>query len=672
MGSEDEESLNVLGRSLLAGLPDLKFRLGFDGTVLEYISGSDELLVAPPEDFVGRRVSEYLPAPVAERLVAQLGKLQRTNELQTFDYKLDVPAGTREFEGRLFRLSEEQAVLFARDVTQQRDAERELARFRTILDAATDFVGSATPEGRVRYVNPTGRRMLGFGADEDVSARQIFEFHSPGTNELMRREIIPTAIATGSWTGEAEFLHRDGTVIPAWMVLLAHRGPGGEIEFLSTISRHLREKKRSEQREREFIAARATAEAERGKAQQLERALAELEQAHEDVKSAQEQLRQSSILAAVGQLAGGIAHDFNNLLSVISGFVTLAMDGLSAEHPARVDLEEARGAAERAAKLTQQLLTFSRKRPVRPEVVRLGEVVAETSRMLSRTLGEDVRLETTSEADLLPVRIDRSQIEQVLLNLAINARDAMPKGGRLLLELRNVDLGAPDPALGLGAGRYVQLVVADTGTGMSPEVAERAFEPFFTTKEVGKGTGMGLAMVFGVVKQAGGEVFIQSELGQGTSVQIYLPEATALRDDTPATTRPAERRGELGGKVLLVEDDPSVREVTRRVLIKAGHDVIAAGSGREALALLARVSDIQLLLTDVVMPGMSGVELAERAALVAPSVGVVYMSGYPERSTEHHMLLARGVQYLAKPFSEAELLEALASPSAPVKRDRTS
>ncbi len=671
MADEEEPSFSLLGRAVLSGLPDLKFRLSFDGTILEYVPGSDDLLLMPPESFLGHCFSDILPGPAADRISPRLAELRRTGKLQTFDYQLELPQGLRDFEARLFRISDEQAVIFVRDVSAQREAGRELTRFRTILDATPDFVGSATPAGRVTYVNATGRRMVGFSSEEDLSQRGIDEFHPPSTNEFMRREIIPTAIATGSWTGEAEFLHRDGTCIPVWMVLLAHRGPTGEIDFLSTISRDLREKKRAEEREREIIAAQALAEAERGKSAQLERALSDLKHAHEELKSAQDQLRQSSTLAAVGQLAGGVAHDFNNLLSVISGFITLAIDGLPDEHAARDDLEEARLAAGRAAKLTQQLLAFSRKKPVRPEVMQLSEIVNEMSHLLGRSLGEDIQLETSSESALMNVRIDRSQIEQVLLNLAVNARDAMPKGGQLRIELRNVDLSTPVPAHGLRAGRHVQLIVSDTGTGMSPEVAERAFEPFFTTKEVGKGTGMGLAMVFGVIKQAGGEVFIDTAPGRGTSVRIYLPEAVGARDEADANPPPSTTRGPARVRILLVEDDPSVREVTRRILVKSGYEVVAAGGGREALALLALTIDVQLLLTDVVMPGMSGVELAERVQIIAPGVRVVYMSGYPERGTEHHLLLQRDVHYIAKPFSEAELLAALslASSSVPSPAD---
>lgn len=648
-----------LDRRLLGGLPDLKFSLSSEGTILEYLSGADDLLYAPPEAFLGRSMHEVLPTSVSMLFEDRLSRLAETGELQAFEYRLPLPQGTLDFEARLFRLDDEQVLLFARDITQRRSAERQLERFRTILDATPDFVGSATPDGRVLYANPNGRAMVGIAEDEDVSSFTIQDFHTEGGYRRLVDEVIPAAIERGSWTGEIEFRHRDGTTIPALMVLLAHRADDGSVDFLSTISRDLRATRRAEERERKLVATRAAAAAEREKSAQLERALLQLERAHEELKATQDQLRQSSTLAAVGQLAGGIAHDFNNLLSVILGFVTLSMDRIGPEHEAHDDLVQVRQAADRASQLTQQLLAFSRKRPVRPEVLQLEEVVADMSRLLGRALGEDIRLETRAQCGLWRVRVDRSQIEQVILNLALNARDAMPRGGQLAIEIQNVDLSAPNRVLGLRAGRYVQLSVKDDGTGMSPEVQERAFEPFFTTKEVGKGTGMGLAMVFGVIKQAEGEVFVESELGRGTTIRIYLPETTSV----PARERPQREdpRPQIGRleSVLLVEDEATVREVARRILTKGGYQVIAAGSGEEALALLAKGPPVDLLLTDVVMPGTSGVELARQALLSHPGLRVLYMSGYPERGTEHHQPLARDVYYVAKPFTEAELLRAV-------------
>ncbi len=366
----------------------------------------------------------------------------------------------------------------------------------------------------------------------------------------------------------------------------------------------------------------------------------------------EEQLQQAQKMEAIGRLAGGVAHDFNNLLTVITGYSQVLLDGLPANDPMRIHVSQIKKAGDRAALLTRQLLAFSRKQVLAPEVLDLNTIVANINKMLPRLIGEDIDLVAVACPDLGRVKADPGQIEQVIMNLAVNARDAMPQGGRLTIETANVDLdkdySKQHPVV--LPGPYVMLAVSDTGTGMTPETQSRVFEPFFTTKEQGKGTGLGLAMVYGIVKQSGGYVWVYSEPGKGTAFKIYLPRvAEALEEVVEAM---AEVRTSGGVEtILVVEDNDAVRCLVRSVLESRGYTPLEAGSGEEALSLAAGHSGpIHILLTDVVMPRMNGRELAARLALPHPETKVIYMSGYTDDSVVRHRVLDPGTQFLQKPF----------------------
>ncbi len=371
-----------------------------------------------------------------------------------------------------------------------------------------------------------------------------------------------------------------------------------------------------------------------------------------------EQLRQSQKMEAIGQLAGGVAHDFNNLLTVILSCGELAREQIPADAPVAEDLAEIVRAAGQAASLTRQLLAFSRKQRVKPEVIDLRELVAGSEGMFRRLVGEDVDLDTRATGEIGRVRVDRSHFEQVLLNLVVNARDAMPGGGRLTVELDRAELDEQYVRGHIGAkpGSYVVLSVTDTGSGMDEETQLRIFEPFFTTKPLGMGTGLGLSTVFGIVKQAEGDVRVYSAIGKGTTIRIYLPEVDASEPVTTASPRPPPARG-AGEHVLLVEDDPSVRAVARRALRNGGYRLIEAASPAEALAVAADPAvEISLLLTDVVMPGMNGRELAERVQAGRPGIRVLYVSGYSGGAMAHQGIVPDGASYLQKPFTPDALL----------------
>ncbi|HEX5855033.1 MAG TPA: ATP-binding protein, partial [Thermoanaerobaculia bacterium] len=372
----------------------------------------------------------------------------------------------------------------------------------------------------------------------------------------------------------------------------------------------------------------------------------------------EEQLRQSQKMEAVGRLAGGIAHDFNNLLTVIGGYGELLLNAVPRGDPNREPLEEIVAAGERAASLTRQLLAFSRKQILMPELLDLNSIVAGMDKMLRRLIGEDVDFVTRLDTSAGRVRADPGQLEQVIMNLAVNARDAMPRGGKLTIETANADLDevyarrhAP-----VATGPYVMLAVSDTGVGMDAETQARIFEPFFTTKEKGKGTGLGLSTVFGIVNQSGGNVWVYSEPGKGTTFKIYLPrvEEAPMPHETPSGLYSSVQGTET---ILVVEDEVSIRTLARKVLESVGYRVVEAKSGPEALELVRRSGDpIHLLLTDLVMPEMAGTELASRLLESRPELRILYMSGYSDDAVVRHGLLDHRHHFLPKPFTPQVLL----------------
>jgi nitrogen-specific signal transduction histidine kinase len=373
----------------------------------------------------------------------------------------------------------------------------------------------------------------------------------------------------------------------------------------------------------------------------------------------EDQLRQAQKMEAVGRLAGGVAHDFNNVLTVVKSFSEFLLEDLDKLDPRRADVEEIAKAADRAAALTRKLLAFSRKQVMRPEPLDLNGVVAGMEKMLQRLLGEDMHIVTALEPQLMTVEADPSSIEQVILNLAVNARDAMPEGGILTITTRNEVLDRTDAAWGVRPGQYAALCVGDTGHGMDATTQARAFEPFFTTKPQGAGTGLGLAMVYGIVKQSGGHVIVRSKPGEGTTFTVYLPQLEAEGPRAPAAEGEPGGAGRVGGgeTVLVVDDEEAVRSGTRRALERAGYAVIPATDGSDALRLLTEHhGTVDLVVTDVMMPGLGGRELVGRLKIVRPNLRVLFISGYTEEGVRKQGVLEPGAVYLEKPFTPEGLL----------------
>ncbi len=377
-------------------------------------------------------------------------------------------------------------------------------------------------------------------------------------------------------------------------------------------------------------------------------------------KRLEEQLRQCQKLEAVGSLAGGVAHDFNNLLCVILGNVELAMEGVDSNDPILADLEQVKQAGTRAAALTRQLLAFSRKQVMQPAMLNLNKTITLLDATLCRILDERITFVQALEPQLGLVRADPNQIEQVLVHLAANARDAMPEGGSFTIATSNLFLEAEAVTRypGLPSGTYVELTIADSGCGMDEQTKARVFEPFFTTKEVGKGTGLGLSMVYGVVEQSGGKIWVESDVGRGSTFRICLPVIHSELSVHPDRTPPLQRQMANARTILVVEDEAALRQVIRRALVAGGYQVLAAEDGDEALLVAAQHDGtIHLLLTDVVMPRMNGRVLADRLSLVRPEMKVVFMSGYSRDIIAHNEILTSDALFLAKPFTMTELTQ---------------
>jgi PAS domain S-box-containing protein len=496
-------------------------------------------------------------------------------------------------------------------------------RYRLLVEVSPDMIAMQT-EGRIVYVNQKGVELLGASSRDDLVGKLLLEIVHPDFHDLARRrihEVIERRNAVPFV--EQRLVRLDGETIDVEVA-------GLPASFQGRAASHLVVRDISE------------------------RKLAEAERVRFDNR-----LRESQKMEAVGRLAGGVAHDFNNLLTVIGGYGELLLDYIPDGEPNREDVEEIIRAADQAAALTRQLLTFSRQTVFEQELVDLNDVVSEMEKMLTRVIGEEVTVVTRLESALAPVKASRAQLEQVVANLVINARDAMPGGGNIVIETGTASVEANTrPAMGLPEGRYMTLSVSDEGIGMDDETRSRIFEPFFTTKGVGEGTGLGLAMVYASIQKFGGEIWVYSELGRGTTFKIYLPEAAGESEQEDLSSPSAELDG--SETILLVEDNERVRALARRALTEHGYQTIEAAAPRQALELAAaHEGPIDLLVTDVVMPGMGGVDLAQALRQSRPELGVLYMSGYTEGRLEREGVLNKEAVFLAKPFGPVDLIRSV-------------
>jgi PAS domain S-box-containing protein len=679
MGGQPDGQSDLLAAALLNSSHDAVVGIDTRFTVVFWNPAAELLFGYPSHEIIGRPWDLLVPperhADQREilSLVAAGARVDRyrTRRLHRDGHEVPVSLAISplcDADGTLIGLS-----AIARKVSER---ERLEASFQAVLEAAPDAVVGVADDGRVVLANTQAEHMFGL-ARHGLIGRPIDKLISPwpgpeGSGPGHRtgqpgsgpgHRTGQPGSGPGHRTGQPDRAGRPGrpgrgpgtsgepAEHPPSQPTLAHQSDGGAVPVEITLSmldtdlgrvrcaviRDITERLRAQDEH-----LRLSTEAERARVEA--------------------QLHRTRRLESLGQLAGGIAHDFNNIIAVIVNYASLIAEDAAAAGFADIasDAEQVSRAAQRGAELTHQLLAFARREVVRPRALDLNQVITQVEDMLRRSIGEHIALRTDLAGGLPAVTADPGQIEQVLVNLAVNARDAMPGGGSLTIETRLLPTDAPDVVdrPPLRPGRYVRLRVSDTGTGMPREVVDRAFEPFFTTKSAGQGTGLGLATVYGIVTAAGGDLAIHSEPGAGTSITVLLPAT----DEQPTELRPAERRAVEGGgeTILVVEDEAPLREVIHRILTTSGYRVLLADSGPAALELAASSGQrIDVLLTDVVMPQMLGKELVERITATRPDIRVLYMSGYAQPVLASQGTLDADVALIEKPFTKSQLLTAL-------------
>jgi PAS domain S-box-containing protein len=497
-----------------------------------------------------------------------------------------------------------------------RDSER---RFRLLVESVTDYaIYMLDTNGIIIKWNPGAERLKGYTAEEIIGQHVSLFYTDEDRESGVPTKMIATVTETSKHEAEGWRVRKDGSTFWASVVIESIRDEEGTLIGFAKVTRDLTNK-----------------------------------------RAAEEQLRQAQKMEAIGQLTGGVAHDFNNLLTIISGNLEILQRRLSERGETQLQrfVKSAMHGSSRAAALTHQLLAFSRRQPLQPQSVSVNTLITGTSEMLRRTLPENIAIETVLTGGVWLTFVDPNQLENCLLNLAVNARDAMPEGGKLTIEAANVYLDENYAAIAtVPAGQYVGIFVSDTGKGMAPEVLSQAFDPFFTTKDIGQGTGLGLSQVYGFVKQSGGHVKIYSEVDAGTTIRIYLPRLVSA--DIPKEVQPASSdaaRGE-GETILVVEDETDVRAFAVEMLLELGYRVLDAPNGAEALRQLNGEKRISLLFTDVGLPGgMNGRQLADEALRRRPGLKVLFTSGYARNAIVHHGRLDPGVQLITKPFAFVDL-----------------
>ncbi|MFO0757223.1 MAG: PAS domain S-box protein [Byssovorax sp.] len=626
--------------ALLASLDDLVFTIDPAGHFVSFHGTHSDALLMPEAAFIGRHFREVLPGEVAEPLAAVLERVTATGETGQMEYWMAVPQHPepRFWSSKISPIKGRDAdgedlgfVIVTRDITDRKRVEDALrlseTRFRTIFDLLpAGLLQADAATGRFVAVNPVACSILGRTRDE-VLQIGIAEMTHPddrardleGFGRLVRGEI--DRYRTGK-----RVVRKDGSIVHCNVdVVMLHdggRAPPRTLALLEDVS-------------------------------ERDHAIAAL-------KESEEQLRAAQKMEAVGRLAGGVAHDFNNLLSVILSYTELGMEELRPEDPLRLDLEEVVKAGKRAEALTRQLLAFSRKQVLAPEQVDIDELIGGISKMLRRLIGEDIELVVSHGEGPVGTMADKGQLEQVLLNLAVNARDAMPDGGKLTIATDLVELDpARAAALEMSPGTYVRLSVTDTGIGMDMATQRRIFEPFFTTKGVGKGTGLGLSTVYGIIRQSGGGIAVETAPGQGASFRIYLPRSmkTSVFPELPP---PVVRRDHGHETILVVEDEDGLRHVVQRLLNAEGYKVICAANPGEAVLLCEERHDrFDLVLTDVVMPGMNGKQLVERLKPMCSKARIIYMTGYTDDTIARLDVPAHSL--LRKPFDRRTLIDKVRS-----------
>ena len=612
------------------------YLISLDGRVLTWNSGAEKLKGYGPKEIIGRSFADFYTPEDRDLRLPQKG--------------LDVAARTGRFETEGWRIRKDGTRFWAlvvidavrneagellgfakvtRDLTERQFAQQSLVeserRYRQLIEAVTDYaIFQLDSNGLISTWNPGAERIKGYRAEEIIGSHFSCFYTAEDQKAGVPAKVLETARREGRYEAEAWRVRKDGSRLFASVVIDPIRSDDGEVIGFAKVTRDITEK------------------------HEVQTAL----------KEAQEQLAASQKMEAVGQLSGGIAHDFNNLMMIVLGnleAIKRNTSDLAITHPhLERNLNNAMRGAQRAASLTSRLLAFSRRQPLDPKPLDVNKFLAGSAEFLQRSLGELVEMEVVGAAGLWDIEVDTNQLETALVNVAVNARDAMPNGGRLTIEAANTYLDAAycQSIPELSPGQFVAICITDTGEGMDTDVVSRAFEPFFTTKEVGHGTGLGLSQVYGFVKQSGGHTKLYSELGHGTTVKLYFPrfKGECAEDEIEAPEILAQ--GDQGKTILLVEDDKDVRTYLTGALRDLRYRVLAAANANIALRLLAEENlRIDILLTDIVMPGINGRELGQKALQIRPRLKVLYMTGYARNAVVRDGRLDRDVDLLQKPIS---------------------
>ena len=615
------------------------YMIDVDGTVRSWNAGAERLKGYSADEIIGKPFSSfYSPEDRAKglpqtalRIAAETGRFSsegwRVRKDGSRFWALVVVDAIRDEQGQVIGFAK-----VTRDITERQQAHNELLeserRYRRLIEAVVDYaIFQLDPAGNVTTWNPGAQRIKGYDPEE-IIGQHFSRFYTPEDIQLgVPKLALAEAAKQGRFEAEGWRMRKDGSRFWASVVIDRITDEAGELVGFAKVTRDVTERK----------------------------------QAQDELQRVQQQLAASQKLEAVGQLSGGIAHDFNNLLMIVLGNLETAernSRGLANSMNLQRALANAKRGAQRAAALTSRLLAFSRRQALDPQPINLNNFLNGLQEFLQRTLGERIEVQTVGSAGLWSIEADTNHLESAIINLGINARDAMPDGGKLTVEAVNVladeDYCRVNPEL--SPGQYVIVCVTDTGTGMTADVLNHAFEPFFTTKELGQGTGLGLSQVYGFVKQSGGHVKIYSEVGQGTSIRMYFPryhgEARPVESDADEF-RP---EGEKLETILVVEDDAELRAYVSELLRDLNYRVVPASSAQAALTILLQEEPrIDLLLTDVVMPGINGRELGRRAQQIRPGIKILYMTGYSRNAVVHQGRLDEGVELLEKPISQAKL-----------------
>ena len=609
---------------ILFAVSDAVISVNRDQEIIVFNKGAEAIFGYAHDEVLGKNLDIIIPDFLKGQALASLKKAFRRKN-KALPLKKSFETQGKRKNGEIFPIEistsrleiGEETIITAviRDISERKRIESQLRKLSQVVEQSPLSVIITDKNGRIEYVNPGFTQITGYSSDDVIGVNP--KILQSGETTSSTYEMLWKTITSGeTWQGELLDKRKNGESYWALALIAPIKNRDGIITNFLGIQEDITNQKKLE-----------------------------------------EQLFQSQKLESIGRLAGGIAHDFNNLLTPILAYSQFLIPEFSEGDPIREDLEQIRNAGERAARLTRQLLAFSRKQILQPEVLNINEIVSESEKMLRRVIEEDINLVTVLDPDLGLTKIDPGQFEQILMNLVVNARDAMPKGGKIVLETLNAELDEnyTQQHIQVHPGSYVMLGVSDNGTGMDSETQSQIFEPFFTTKEKGKGTGLGLAMVYGIVKQSGGYIWVYSEPGKGTTFKIYLPR---VHEDAREFSKEEVSIDDFRGRenILIVEDEEVVRRSADKILTKYGYNVFEASNPGEALLIAEQAKEpIHLLLTDVVMPKMSGVNMAERLKELQPQMVVLYMSGYTDNAIVHHGVLDSDKEFLAKPFTPETL-----------------